>query len=119
LIPDDKNIVVNIDLGLLNFTVHRLVIFYLFRLFGQLFVAHPFTSPDCKPKNGILNHFGQIKCPLDITLHQMKQVSWMLRNPFAKSIVIVSCHNEDENINEVDLLFHILGVVVNYLPSKP
>lgn len=43
----------------------------------------------------------------------------MLRNPFAESVVIISCHNENENINEVDLLFHFLGVVVNYLPSKP
>lgn len=49
----------------------------------------------------------------------MEQVSWMLRNPFAESVVIISCHYQDENIDEVDFLLHFLGVVVNYLPSKP
>jgi len=42
----------------------------------------------------------------------------MLGNPLAQGIVIIGCKRKDKNIDEVDLLFHFLGVVIDHLPAK-
>ena len=48
----------------------------------------------------------------------MEQIRRMLFNPFAKSVVIVCCHEKNEQINPLDLLFHLFGVFVDDLPPE-
>lgn len=48
----------------------------------------------------------------------MENIIWMLLNPLIQSIVIVSRHKQDKQVNPLNLLFDFYGILIDDLPSK-
>jgi len=118
LVPYLENVVLDVCLKLEGLNRSTLVILYFLKAFRVLFIVDSFAPPESKQKDEIFNTPRGVKGPLDLTINQVKQVSRVLLDPTAESIVVVSCHEEDEDINVLDLLFNTHCVLVDNLPSE-
>jgi len=48
----------------------------------------------------------------------MEKITGMLFNPFAESVVVVCGHEQREQVNVLNLLFHLQSVLVDDLPTE-
>ena len=75
----DSTLDLEVHLQLLTIRGH--VIFDL--CFGLLdfLVGDGLTTPDGEKEDGVFNHFGEVECPLNVTLEEVEKVSGVLFDP--------------------------------------
>ena len=49
----------------------------------------------------------------------MEQIRGVLLDPFAQSVIIVCCHEQHEQVNILDFVFHLFCVLIDDLPPEP